>query len=87
MNNATLFGMSYFFWGLILLFAATLIFYITFVSLVYYWHERKTTFVVVPLIYTFEFFIVGFFLVALISLVLQYTPQLLLLLQSSANGS
>ena len=70
--------MSYFFWGTIMLFIATAIFYIVFVSLVYYWHEKKITYVVVPLIYTFEFFIVGFFVMAFFSILLQYLPQILI---------
>lgn len=67
--------MPYFFVGINILFAATLIFYLVFFSLVYYWHEKKTTFVVVPLIYTFEFFLIGFLIVSIISILLEYLPQ------------
>jgi len=66
-----------FFWGTIILFIATAIFYIVFFSLVYYWHEKKTTFVIVPLLYTFEFFAIGFFIVSLVSLLMQYLPDIL----------
>ncbi len=69
--------MTYFFIGISILFIATLIFYVVFFSLVYYWHEKKTTFVVVPLLYTSEFFLVGFLIVSLISILLEYLPQIL----------
>jgi len=69
--------MSYFFWGTIILFGATLIYYIVFASLVYYWHEKKTTVLIVPLIYTFDFFIIGFLVVSVVCLILQYYPEIL----------
>ncbi len=72
--------MSYFFWGTIILFSATLIFYLVFVSLIYYWHEKKTTVLVLPLIYTFEFFLCGFFVVSIVCIVLQYLPDILKLI-------
>jgi hypothetical protein len=62
---------------LIILFVATAIFYIVFFSFIYYWHLKKTSYVVVPVIFTFEFFIVGFFIVCILALVIQYTPYLL----------
>ncbi|MBI1866165.1 MAG: hypothetical protein HY005_01080 [Candidatus Staskawiczbacteria bacterium] len=68
--------MSYFFIGINILFIATLIFYIVFFSLVYYWHEKKTTFVAVPLLYTFEFFLAGFLIVSIISILLEYAPKI-----------
>ena len=71
--------MSYFFIGVNILFGATLIFYIVFFSLVYYWHEKKTTFVVVPLIFTFEFFLIGFLVVSIVSILLEYLPKILIL--------
>ncbi|OGZ63928.1 MAG: hypothetical protein A3A98_03120 [Candidatus Staskawiczbacteria bacterium RIFCSPLOWO2_01_FULL_40_39] len=76
--------MSYFFWGTIFLLGATVIFYLVFLSLVYYWHERKTSFVIVPLLYTFEFFLIGFLVVSLISLVLQYLPDIVTLVRSAS---
>ena len=69
--------MPYFFIGISILFIVTLIFYVIFLSLVYYWHETKTTFVVVPLIYTFEFFLIGFLVVSIVSILLEYLPQIL----------
>ncbi len=68
---------SYFFWGTLILLIATAIFYLVFVSLVYYWHEKKITYVVVPLIYTFEFFLTSFFIVAFVSILLQFLPDFL----------
>ena len=62
---------------LIVLFIATAIFYIIFFSFIYYWHLKKTSFVVVPAIFTFEFFLTGFLIVAIVSLVLNYAPYLL----------
>ena len=67
--------MSYFFIGLYILFGLTALFYIVFFSLIYYWHEKKTTFVVVPLIFTFEFFAIGFLVVCIVSLAIQYLPS------------
>ena len=66
--------MTYFFIGVNILFVATLIFYIVFLSLVYYWHNTKTTVVVVPLIFTFEFFLIGFLVVSIVSILLEYVP-------------
>jgi len=59
---------------LIVLFIATAIFYIIFFSFIYYWHLKKTTFVVVPAIFTFEFFLTGFLIVAIVSLAANYLP-------------
>lgn len=69
--------MAYFFIGLNILFVATIVFYIVFFSLIYYWHEKKTSFVVVPVIFTFEFFAIGFFIVSIISIILEYLPKVL----------
>jgi len=62
---------------LIVLFVATAIYYIVFFSLCYYWHEAKFTFVVVPVIYTFEFFIAGFLIISIISIVVIFLPEIL----------
>ncbi|OGZ71720.1 MAG: hypothetical protein A2904_02065 [Candidatus Staskawiczbacteria bacterium RIFCSPLOWO2_01_FULL_33_9] len=69
--------MTYFFIGVNILFVATLIFYIVFLSLVYYWHNTKTTVVVVPLIFTFEFFLIGFLVVSIVSILFEYVPIIL----------
>lgn len=70
--------MPFLFWGYVVLFAATVIFYLVFVSLIYYWHEKKTTVLIVPLLYTFEFFLAGFLVVSLVWFVFQYLPETLL---------
>ncbi len=68
--------MALFFWLIIVLFILTAIYFVVFFSLVYYWHETKTSFIIVPLIYTFEFFVIGFLIVSIISLVFQFiVPQ------------
>ncbi len=66
--------MDVLFLGTIILLVATAIFYIIFVSLAYYWHEKKISVVVIPLLYTFDFFIIGFLIVVLLVLVTQYLP-------------
>jgi len=53
----------------IILLIATVIFYIVFFSLSYYWHETKISFIIIPLLYTFQFLLVGFFIIVLLSLV------------------
>ncbi len=60
--------------GIIVLFAMTAIFYIVLFSFIYYWHLKKITFVVVPVFFTFEFFITGFFIVSIVSIILNYLP-------------
>lgn len=60
--------------GLVVLFVMTAIFYIVIFSFIYYWHLVKTSFVVVPAIFTFEFLIVGFFVVSIVSIILNYLP-------------
>jgi len=67
----TLFGVL-----IIVLFAATAVFYVAFFSLVYYWHEKKTTFVIVPALYTFEFFAVGFLIISIVSIIAKFLPQI-----------
>ncbi len=62
--------------GLIVLFAATAIFYIVLFSFIYYWHLTKITFFVVPVFFAFEFFISGFFVVCIASIILNYLPVL-----------
>ena len=68
--------MDPFFTGLIVLFIGTAIFYIVLFSFIFYWHLKKITFVVVPVFFTFEFFLLGFFTVAVISIILNYLPIL-----------
>ena len=63
--------------GLITLLVFTLIFYAIFFGFIFYWHLKTITVVIVPLLFTFEFFIAGFFVVAIIAILLQYLPRLL----------
>ncbi len=62
--------------GLIVLFVATAIFYIVLFSFIYYWHLKKISYVVVPAFFVFEFFITGFFIVCIVSIVFNYLPVL-----------
>ncbi|MCX6721034.1 MAG: hypothetical protein NT026_00280 [Candidatus Staskawiczbacteria bacterium] len=61
--------------GFMTLLACTAIFYIVLFSFIYYWHLVKISFVVVPTVFAFEFFAMGFFIVCIISLVINYLPQ------------
>ena len=56
------------------LFAVMFIFYAVFFGLIYYWHTTRATYVVVPLIFTFEFFVVAFFVFAIIMIIIHYLP-------------
>jgi len=62
--------------GIVVLFVMTAIFYIVTFSFIFYWHLKKVTFVVVPMIFTFEFFISGFLVVSIVSIILNYLPVL-----------
>ena len=70
-------SMDIFTTGLIVLFGATAIFYIVFFSFIFYWHLVKVSFVVVPVIFAFEFFVMGFFVVTITSIILNYLPGLI----------
>lgn len=61
---------------LIILFIATAIFYIVFFSFIYYWHLKKISYVIVPAIFTFQFFVVGFLIVVILALAINYLPLL-----------
>jgi len=62
--------------GLITLFSFAAVFYIVVFSFIYYWHLKKITYVVIPVIFTFEFFISAFLIVAIVSIILTYLPEL-----------
>lgn len=72
--------MIYFFILLYILLALTAVFYIIFFSFIYYWHHKATSFVVVPFIFAFEFFLTGFLIISVLSLILQYLPELVKLI-------
>lgn len=63
--------------GIITLLFATAVFYIVLFSFIYYWHLKKITFVVVPAFFTFEFLLTGFFIVVIVSIILNYFPVLI----------
>lgn len=63
------------------LLVATAIFYVVLFSFIYYWHLKKISFVVVPMIFTFEFFAVGFLIVSIITLAVKYLPVIISLWQ------
>lgn len=63
--------------GLVVLFVMTAIFYIVLFSFIYYWHLVKLSFIVVPMLFAFEFFIMGFFVVVIVTIILQYLPDLI----------
>lgn len=65
-----------FFWMLIILFGATVVFYAAFASFIYYWHEKKTTVAVVPMIFTFEFLLVGLAVVSAVYFTILYRAEI-----------
>ncbi len=67
---------------LIVLFALTAIYYIIFFSFIFYWHLKKTSFVIVPAIFAFDFFLIGFLVVAIISIIIKYLPDLIKLMNT-----
>jgi hypothetical protein len=62
--------------GLITLFSFAAVFYIVLFSFIYYWHLTKVTYIVVPAIFIFEFLISAFLIVAIVSIILTYLPEL-----------
>jgi hypothetical protein len=69
--------MDIFYLGIVTLAVVVLVFYLVLFSFVYYWHAKKTTYVVVPLLFAFEIFIRGVVVVALVALILNYLPGLI----------
>jgi len=69
--------MDIFFTLLVVLFILTCIYYVVYFSLAYYWHETKLTFLVLPIISTFEFFLIGFLVISIISIIVNYIPEFL----------
>ena len=51
--------------GLAVLFVMTAIFYIVIFSFIFYWHLKKISYVVAPMFFTFDFLILGFFVVSI----------------------
>ena len=69
--------MGYFFWLSIGLVIVTLGYYVVFASIIYYWHEKWATVVVVPLLYTFHFFVKAFLVTCLLALIIQFAPDII----------
>lgn len=63
--------------GLITLLASTAVFYIVLFSFIFYWHLKKISYIIVPLIFAFEFFVAGFFIISIGSIILIYLPELI----------
>jgi len=63
--------------GLIVLFIMAAIFYIVMFSFIYYWHLTKLSFIVLPMVFTFEFLIIGFFVVSLTAIIINFLPILI----------
>ena len=63
--------------GLITLFIVTAIFYIVLFSFIFYWHLVKVSFLVVPAVFSFDFFVIGFLIVVIVSIVINYLPDLI----------
>lgn len=68
--------MSIFMTGVAVLLVMTAIFYAVVFSFIYYWHLKKLSYVVVPAIFTFEYLIIGFFVISVASIILNYLPDL-----------
>lgn len=68
--------MEVFFVGLLVLLVVTAIFYIVFFGFIYYWHLVKISFVIFPMLYTFEVFFKGFIALVVITLIIKYLPYL-----------
>jgi len=63
--------------GLSVLFVCTAIFFVVLFSFIFYWHLKSISFIIVPVIWTFEFFAIGFFVVALVSIIIQNMPSII----------
>jgi len=63
--------------GIITLFASAALFYIVLFSFIYYWHLTKISFIVLPVVFTFEFFGICFFIVCIVSIALNYIPVII----------
>jgi len=69
--------MDVFITGVVTLLFFTLVFYGVFFGFVFYWHLKKITFVIVPILFTFEFFWRGVVIVVLVSVAFKYLPPLI----------
>ena len=60
--------------GLTVLFVMAAIFFIVLFSFIYYWHLKKLSYIVVPIVFTFELLAMGFFVVSIVSIIINYLP-------------
>ena len=67
---------------LVILAALTVIYYVVFFAFIYYWHLKDESYIVLPMIFTFDFFVTGFLIVVIISIVINYLPQIIKLFNS-----
>jgi len=63
--------------GMATLYVTTAIFFIVFFSFIFYWHLKKITVMVLPVVFTFEFFVMGFLVVVIVSIIFNYLPVLI----------
>jgi len=73
--------MSYFYIGTIILFISTAVYYMVFLGLIFYWHLKNVSYIIVPLFFTFKFFFTGFLVVSAVSLILENLPKIINLMQ------
>jgi hypothetical protein len=69
--------MDVFFVGLMTLLACTAVFYVVLFGFIYYWHLKKISFVIVPALFAFQFFWKGFLVVAVVSILFYFFPQII----------
>ena len=66
--------MDIFLTGFATLLVVSALFYIVFAAFVFYWHLKKASIAVVPMILTFEIFWRSFIWLVVVSLILYYGP-------------
>jgi hypothetical protein len=69
--------MDVFFTGFITLLIFSAICYVVLFSFIYYWHLNWKSYIIVPVIFTFEIFLKGFIALAIISIIFYYAPYLI----------
>lgn len=63
--------------GIITLLISALVFYVVLFSFIYYWHLKKISFIVIPAIFTFEFFLKGVVIISITTIILKYVPEII----------
>jgi hypothetical protein len=49
---------------------------VVYFSLTYYWHQTKMSFLVLPALATFEFFLIGFLVISFISILVNFAFEI-----------